>query len=489
MKALFLTEGGIAQGMGHVNRCAALSDEFVSRGIAVRMGLFGDPQAVRFADDLGLRTIPLEAWEPEAIEAILEGDDLVVVDSYLADRSCYLALADRPCKRLWLDDGGRLAYPGGIVVNSSPDSRGLLEASGTDSSCELLCGPSFHPLRREFRKPHHREIRERVRDVLVMLGGSDPTATTPLALAAARSAFPEARIRAIVPRQDQRESWMRLLDPSMEMAGPMTAAEIRGEMEGADLAIFAGGQTLQEGLRVGLPIVAIEVATNQRRQMDAFREAGAILDAGRHDDPLLPSRLASHLEALSSTQARRGLATTGASLIDGLGTRRILGHVLGWTREFRLRDATLSDSRAVWTLATDPSVRAASFSTAPIPWETHLEWFPTRLRSADSLFLVAEDGSERVLGYLRADRHGTSATLSIALHPSARGRGEASGLLREATEIARRRFPAVDSLLAWIEASNEASRRAFASAGFLPVEGARTEEGRTFHLLARSLRP
>lgn len=487
MKALILTEGGVSRGFGHVIRCAAIADELASRGVAVRFGLAGDEPARNFAAGTGLDFFPLDSWDASAVQSILDGEDLVVVDSYLAELPLYRSIAERSGRCLWIDDNRRLRYPRGFLLNSRPDSRTLFGESASDPGVEYLFGPSFHPLRPEFRVAHERRNRQVVEEILCVLGGSDPTSTTPLVVRSARRIFPEARIRAIVPRPDQRSSWATPAMPGVEFLEAQSAEGMRRMMEHADLAICAGGQTIQEGLRLGLPMVAIEIAPNQRGQMDAFVSEGAILDAGRHDQDSFPSRLEERLVESSSLERRLSLSAQGPRLIDGLGCRRIVGRVLGWTSELALRDARPEDSRRIWEIASDPSVRACSFNPAPISWESHESWYQRALASTDLLFLVVVDPDGVVSGYIRAHREGSASLLSIALHRDLRGRGEGGRLLREGCAVAMRRHVGIGSLHAWIEATNEGSHRSFLAAGFLPSTRRETAGDRVFKLHVRSV--
>src|SRR5688572_503987 len=55
----------------------------------------------------------------------------------------------------------------------------------------------------------------------------------------------------------------------------------------------------------------------------------------------------------------------------------------------RLRRARTSDNALVWQWANDPTVREASFSSAPIRWEDHVKWFDDRLADEASAIYIA----------------------------------------------------------------------------------------------------
>lgn len=141
-----------------------------------------------------------------------------------------------------------------------------------------------------------------------------------------------------------------------------------------------------------------------------------------------------------------------------------------------LREATLADVKVVHRLANDPHARAMSFSTEPIAWEEHVRWFEAKLSdSACRLYLlVGED--HQVVGQIRFDVAGDAATISIVIAPALRGRGLAPGAIRLGVDTLFA-TSSVRAVTAYIKPVNEASRRAFARAGFsAPVQIERAGE-------------
>src|SRR5690606_32802006 len=97
---------------------------------------------------------------------------------------------------------------------------------------------------------------------------------------------------------------------------------------------------------------------------------------------------------------RAKLSAGGAALVDGGGAGRVCD-LLGLP-DVSFRNATESDARLLWEWANDPVARAASFSSAPIPWEEHEGWFRRRLVQGDPLYLAVDD-HQMPLGVVRFD--------------------------------------------------------------------------------------
>jgi uncharacterized SAM-binding protein YcdF (DUF218 family) len=132
------------------------------------------------------------------------------------------------------------------------------------------------------------------------------------------------------------------------------------------------------------------------------------------------------------------------------------------TTPVTLRRADAADGETIWRWRNDPAARAASLGQGDIALDAHLDWYRAALDDADRAFFIGmADG--RDIGFVRLDRAGAEATLSIVLAPEARGRGLARPFLSAAIEacpwpVARTR--------AVVRPGNTASRALFEGAGF-----------------------
>lgn len=130
-----------------------------------------------------------------------------------------------------------------------------------------------------------------------------------------------------------------------------------------------------------------------------------------------------------------------------------------------LRPAAADDARLIWEWRNDPTTRAMSFQTDPVPWETHRDWFDRSRANPARRLWIAESTSEPV-AMVRLDETGPGAgEISINVAPTARGRGVGPAALRLATDLAL--APGGCSVVvARIKPANTASIRAFQQAGY-----------------------
>jgi RimJ/RimL family protein N-acetyltransferase len=131
-----------------------------------------------------------------------------------------------------------------------------------------------------------------------------------------------------------------------------------------------------------------------------------------------------------------------------------------------LREATPADASNLLTWRNDRATREASFSSAEISMDRHVAWLESKLADRNASRLWVALAGEAAVGTARVDRlDAGTAEVHIAVAPQHRGRGLAAQILRAVLdEVAAVRF--AERLHARVKSDNEASLRAFRSAGF-----------------------
>jgi len=135
-----------------------------------------------------------------------------------------------------------------------------------------------------------------------------------------------------------------------------------------------------------------------------------------------------------------------------------------------LKAAGPEDEAIVLSLRNDPEIRRWFFNPDPVAPEAHARWYQETLTGLSRrLYLIMKKGTEAPIGYVRFDRTAPDvAEISVAISPSHRGRGYAQAALVDACR--RFREPGeIRRMVARVLTENEASMKAFRSAGFVPV--------------------
>jgi RimJ/RimL family protein N-acetyltransferase len=130
-----------------------------------------------------------------------------------------------------------------------------------------------------------------------------------------------------------------------------------------------------------------------------------------------------------------------------------------------LRPARADDARVIWEWANERAVRAVSFTSVQIPWETHVRWFNSKLSDPNCCLWIANDASGVAAGMVRFEQRNQEALVSVSLDESRRGKNLGALLIW----IACRKFfreQCASLINALIKPDNAASIRVFEKAGF-----------------------
>ncbi len=284
---LISVDGGPQFGYGHVGRCLALWDELGAacvfatsdpsvaeylreRGVALATG--GDaPASVVVLDCAG-------SVDPDVVlDRKREGSRVVLVDDAGPARAVADVVVDPPTGRSWPPTAGRRL--GGF-------EHALLRQDVRAASASPMPGL----------------------DVLISMGGSDPTGLT-LGVFDALNRF---GIRADA-----------VLGPAY--AGPIPArviapADWPRALAGASLLVTRFGHTLLEAAHLGVPALAVVVDGRDRADAESFAAHGTARSLESGD---LAGLVEATVELLADEARRAHMARSGRRLVDGLGARRV----------------------------------------------------------------------------------------------------------------------------------------------------------------------
>jgi UDP-2,4-diacetamido-2,4,6-trideoxy-beta-L-altropyranose hydrolase len=425
------------------------------------------------------RISPVPGSDEDAHETVSLARQLaaewVVLDGYHFSGQYQRLIKEAGFLLLVIDDGGHAEhYWADAVLNQNPYAAESLYPS-REPSTQLLLGTRYILLRREFMKWRgwQRSIPQYARKVLVTLGGSDPDNVTQKVIHALRYFKPD-ELEAVI-----------LLGPGNPHLSILEAAtgrcpipirirvnekNIPELLSWADVAVAAGGTSSWERALLGLPSLVIVLAENQKEVAEALAKVGIAWNMGCHQS-LLPHTIAATLrQLLEDPQTRVSMAQSGQRLVDGQGVVRVLNKLQRCP--IRLRPASHEDSYMVWQWANAPSVRSVSFSTEPIPWDEHRQWYSSKIHDPNCAFFIALDGGGVPLGQVRADVAGGNAVISISLDTRYRSQGLGKAIIQKACQELFESWK-VNEVYALIREENEKSRWAFLNAGFR--EGDRTK--------------
>jgi len=330
---LLRCEATAALGTGHAQRGLALGQAWVDRGgRAVFAMVAPDPAiAARLArEGFAVEAIAAEAGAGEDARATGALAAQWQADWIALDGPMFGAAWDAgwagPARLLRIDDNGLPgAFRADVLLNQNLGA-GAAAYPGAPVGCRQLLGPEYALLRREFRDAAPAALSLPPR-LVVTMGGSDPAQATERALAALCSPYGEwlAADFIIGAANPRREALAVAIDrhaPRLKAhLSPMNMPEV---LRGAKLAVTAGGTTLYELASLGVPMLMIATAENQRPTCECFAAADAAGYAGWHGG-LTPARLVEEIMVYwTEPDVLRTLAQRARNLVDGHGAGRVV---------------------------------------------------------------------------------------------------------------------------------------------------------------------
>jgi len=328
---LIRADASLAIGTGHVMRCLALAQTWQDAGGTVSLAVAELPDALSprvIAEGVSLSRIhATPGGSEDAAETVAQAHrlsaDWVVIDGDRFDSDFLETVRAAGFRVLLIDDfADRESFPADLIVNPDLDDDGEPYRK-RGATARLLMGPSYVLLRREFRQEtEDKEICQTGNRILVTLGGSDPENLTPkIANALAHCSDLEVTVIAGAG-YDKGDELRKVRASNLRIVfNPPNMAQF---MKDSDQAIIVAGGTLWELLSMGCAVLSYSRNIMQAHVIQALSHRGVVADLGetRHFDPA--KLVASVKELADSRRARERMRTLGRTLVDGLGSTRVV---------------------------------------------------------------------------------------------------------------------------------------------------------------------
>ncbi len=333
----FRVDGDSKIGIGHAIRCLALAQEWMSRGgsacfisnslsqtLCERVGAEG-VKVRRISRSLSLS----EDAAQTGLIANEHSAAWLVIDGYAFPATYLESIRALKLKILAIDDlGDRDLSSASLVLNQNVYAHESLYPNCSN----LLLGTKFSLLRKEFINPKRSPKKQPdfADKVLITLGGAD-THNITLATLVWISKYIEHRLKLTVlvgPTNLHIQSLLALDCGRHEVSIKQNPPNVPEIMSQSDVVISAAGSSCWELAHLGIPMLLIVTADNQRLQAPNLRSRGVadlIGDNGR----LFSNADLGRLSALLENRALRvSMAERAQELVDGLGSSRVVS-ILG----------------------------------------------------------------------------------------------------------------------------------------------------------------
>jgi spore coat polysaccharide biosynthesis predicted glycosyltransferase SpsG len=311
-RANFLLDSGPSIGLGHLSRSLLLLDALQRRGTQCRL-FCPDPVAAasfgRTADALPPRLSDLPKSE------------LLVCDSYRLTPDDYRMLRSQAKLLAALDDLADRPLRVDAVINHNLYAKQLDYRRVT--AAKLLVGPEFALVGDRVMEAARRRRTEAPGNAIVVTFGGTDDGTQAARVAVELLPRTDARVDVIVPASRVPAPAIRDLAQAQPHRvvlhhGP----DVPALLAGARLYLGAAGMMSFEAFAIGLELITVPIAANQRPGAEALLAYGH--DMLNEIDPvrlaeIAARRLASPARVLPAPIDGKGPDRLAAALLDGLG--------------------------------------------------------------------------------------------------------------------------------------------------------------------------
>ena len=363
---LIRADGNQQVGVGHVMRCLSIADAFKEKNEEVIFAT-ADDNMKETIESRGYLCVCINSdykdlcsdYRCDKYLELIQGANIILVDSYFADEEYYRELRSVIESSKTIDDNSDLlkkisarivcmddlcekAVPVDILINYNiyADKKKYDDLYGCSNyeMPELILGPEYAPLRKEFSEGKSIEVRDKVSDILILTGGSDSLHIAKKIynnlLEKDLAAFRDIRFHFVIGAMSQDYDELKKRADEYNKAHNSSAGQIMLHrnvinvcdlMRECDLAVSAAGSTLYELCACGVPTITYVLADNQIQGEKEFTKEGIMSSLGdaRNDDFSL--RLIKELEDLiSNVTERNELSRRALKMCDGLGAFRIV---------------------------------------------------------------------------------------------------------------------------------------------------------------------
>ena len=333
---LIRVDAGEAIGTGHVMRMIALAQAWKEMGgstvfvVAMELGVLEDRLN---AEGFAVHCLKAEPGSLDDAGQTLEharicGSKWIVFDGYHFNTPYQQALRPDGQCLLCVDDAGYAGvFEADLILNQNLSANAELYRNRPETT-RLLLGPEYALLRREFSewRDWTRCNPDPARNVLLTLGGSDPDNVSLMILKSLkRMTLSDCKVRILIGASNphgkslQREA--ADLGDCCEII--VNSSRMPEQMEWADVTVAAGGSTCWELAMMGMPMVLVILADNQKGVSEALAASGAAVNLGWHDE-IQEEALANELSSLlGDLKRRQQMSDCGRKLVDGYGADRV----------------------------------------------------------------------------------------------------------------------------------------------------------------------
>lgn len=243
--------------------------------------------------------------------------DILITDSYDVNEEYFSASKCSFAKTVYIDDMNLYYFDVDFLINQNSDAEDFHYRTSEDT--KLILGTKYLMLREVFGNVSKKDIKEKIFDIMITVGGSDHYGRTEKLVSYVKKLNYNFHI-IIGPSFENDDFTERFHSTNINFYHNADMCKI---MQGCDMAISACGSTLYELAACGVPTLGIIIADNQRGIAEKMDKMGIIKNLGWYNN-ISEDTFIKNINALADNyRERQSMSEKGKSLIDGKGAQRI----------------------------------------------------------------------------------------------------------------------------------------------------------------------
>ncbi len=337
-------DGSAEIGTGHIFRCLALAEELYYKGFKpVFCTKDFDSELIEKIKSMGfeLSIIPANLSLEEDMKLFANigknnNADIVITDNYYFIDGYLKHLKDNFKVVVSIDDIADTFFYSDILINQNINAIPEKYYGKTENGTKLLLGPTYALLRKEFKKYHNKPRKfGKVENILVTLGGSDKENQTLKVLKALEKVEGEFSITIVLGVSNRNKESIReyVNKAKKDIKLHENVSSMAELIYEADISIGAGGSTSWEFCCIGVPIIIIFLAENQKEIAEGLCARGISVNLGWYKH-VSENDIKVAVEDLINNPYKRGvMSQKGREIVDGKGAERVTEEIISLLRE------------------------------------------------------------------------------------------------------------------------------------------------------------
>ena len=458
-------------GFGHVYRTIALAN------------IFSENTSVTYiSPDLDTKEIIPENFNFELIEGnetefiinhFSPDEHTIMLDGYNYDHTYQAELKKAGFSLVFIDDMVGFEMVADVVLNPS---LGVSKADYTGQNVRYALGPKFACLRSPFLKASKESnIQKPVKEfkkVLISFGGSDPFHLSEKIINLCNDLGLE-ELHVLKGKSFDNNLISENTQSKIFYHQQLNAEELVKLIQSVDLTICSASTISYEVASVGKPLMVGWYAENQINLYEgllANNIAKGIGNLLKQTVDEIQQDLKEKLREDFSEQLDHQKAH-----FDGFNNERLMSLLLPLISNLKIRPVNNEDVKLLHEWANDSDVRANSLSPDPIPFESHENWFKSKLESPNSYIYIIEIASNPI-GQIRFDlNENDQVEIDYSIDKNYRGQGLGKHIVALGIDQLRR-SGREERIIAQVKRDNLASSRVFLSIGFTESDFSEKED-------------